>query len=52
MITLNHRIHTHLQFAKADTQAKIAKEYVFANAINRTEKKAQTANKGSRCTTL
>jgi len=34
-----------LQFAKADTQAKIAKEYVFANAINRTEKKAQTANK-------
>jgi len=25
------RSHTHLQFARADTQTKIAKEYVFAN---------------------
>jgi len=31
--------------ATANAQAKIAKEYVFANAISRTEKKAQTANK-------
>ncbi len=29
----------------AEQALKIAKEYVFANAINRTEKKAQTANK-------
>jgi len=28
-----------LQFATANAQAKIAKEYVFANAISRTGKK-------------
>jgi hypothetical protein len=28
-----------LQFAPADTQAKIAKEYLFANADGRTKKK-------------
>jgi hypothetical protein len=34
----NAKSHTHLQFAPADTQPKIAKEYVFANAKNRTGK--------------
>ena len=31
--------HTHLQFARADTRPKIAKEYVFANADRKTEKR-------------
>jgi len=39
--------HTHLQFVKANTRAKIAKEYAFVTVINRTQKKAQTANKSS-----
>ncbi len=38
--------HTHCQVAqKPTTRAKIAKEYAFAYATNRAEKKVQTANK-------
>ena len=36
---VNAKSHTHLQFAPADTQTKIAKEYVFANAENQAERK-------------
>ncbi len=38
-----------MQFASTYTQAKIAKEYVFANATNRTEIKYEntTTNKNS-----
>ncbi len=34
-----------MQFAKATTQGKIAKEYVFAKAINRTGNKVRKHNK-------
>ena len=33
----NAKSHTHLQFATAKTQAKIAKEYGFANAESQSE---------------
>ena len=36
--------HTHLQFATANATPKIAKEYVFANATNRTENKVRKHN--------
>ena len=39
----NAKSHTHLQFAEATTQAKIAKEYAFANADNRNEIKITKA---------
>ena len=34
-----------MQFAKANAQPKIAKEYVFANAINRMENKVRKHNR-------
>lgn len=34
----NNQSHTHLQFAPAAAQAKIVKEYVFADSISRIEK--------------
>jgi hypothetical protein len=38
----SHRIsHTHLQFATATAQSKIAKEYVFSNASKFVERKAR-----------
>ena len=40
----NAKSHTHLQFAKANTQAKIAKEYAFANAENLTERRKPAEN--------
>jgi len=39
----NAKSHTHLQFAQANTQAEIAKEYVFANAENQVERKITKA---------
>lgn len=43
MIATPHS-QAHLQFANADTQTKIAKEYVFANAFSRAENKVQKHN--------
>jgi len=38
----NAKSHAHLQSAPTDTRAKIAKEYVFANTNNKTEKSTKT----------
>lgn len=40
----NAKGHTHLQFAPANTPAKIAKEYVFAHAENQAGRKKPAEN--------
>jgi len=38
LLKANAKSHTHLQFARANTTPKIAKEYVFVNAETQAER--------------